>query len=109
MRFSVARLAIVAAAALPLAHSAPTPATANLKIRNPHATDVVENSYIVVYKEGVSAEEISVHESSISFGLRRRDAPYTGIGAKYSMTAFAGYQIQADATTIEEIAAANEV
>lgn len=110
MRFSAIQLATLAAALLPLAQGAPTEKRAgNSKYRNPDATDVVEDSYIVVYKEGTTNAAISAHEASITASLRRRDTAYTGIGANYNMTSFLGYQIQADSDTIDEIAASDDV
>lgn len=105
MRFSLGRLATLAAVLLPFAFALP----ADLKIRNAAATDVVPDSYIIVYKNDVAGPSIMAHENSISSMISKRGASYTGIGAKYSMDGFKGYQIHADSATIQAIAASPEV
>jgi hypothetical protein len=99
------RLAAVALALLPAAFAAPT----SLKIRNLEATDVVPNSYIVVYHQDTSAEAIAAHEFSIASSLNKRSSTLSGIGATYSMSEFKGYQIEADEDTIAEISNSPEV
>jgi len=68
----LARLAGVAALVLPLVFAAPTPTPFHLKIRNPAATDVVADSYIVVYEENVAASVIASHIETVSSLLESR-------------------------------------
>ena len=100
------KLAALAAAIIPV-FAAPGPHAGHLKIRNADATDVVPNSWIVVYHNDVNASAITAHEQSISSILSRRDTD--GIGATYSLELLKGYQVTADAATIADIAAAPEV
>jgi hypothetical protein len=110
MRFpTLARLVTLAAVLLPVVFAAPADQATYLKIRNAEARDVIPNSYIIVYKEGVSSAAIAAHESSISSALKKRASTMQGIGPKWDMTSFKGYQIEADAATIQQIAAAPEV
>lgn len=103
----LAKLAALAAVIAPLVFAAPSPHPGTLKIRNIEATDVVPDSYIVVYNDDVSAEVIASHVSSVSSLLSKRDEG--GIGATYDLDTLKGYQVQADADTIAEIAASPEV
>jgi hypothetical protein len=55
------KIAAVAAFATPLVFGAPAPAPAHHhKIRNPAATDVIKDSYIVVYNTEITAAAITV-------------------------------------------------
>jgi hypothetical protein len=103
----VAKLATLAAFLLPLAVGAPTP-DLNLKIRNPHATDIVADSYIIVYNKDVTAAEISSHVETVESSISKRGS-HSGIGAKYNFNGFKGYSVHADAATIGAIAASPEV
>jgi Peptidase inhibitor I9 len=103
---SIGSLATLAALLLPFALAAPTH---HHKIRNADAKDVIPNSYIIVYKDIVAALAIAAHESSISSMISKWDAQFAGIGAKYNMSSFEGYQVEADSATIAQIAAAPEV
>ncbi|TVY55123.1 Subtilisin-like protease 2, partial [Lachnellula cervina] len=95
------------AAVITSCFAAPAPHAGLLKIRNIDATDVVPDSYIVVYKNDIDAATIESHEKSITSMLLRRDTH--GIGATYTMDLLKGYQINADSATIAEIAAKPEV
>lgn len=97
------RLAALAAV-LPAIFAAPAP---HLKIRNSHITDVVPDSYIVVYNSGINSTAIASHVSSVTSLLARRDL--TGIGATYDLDYLKGYQVTADAAALAEIAASPEV
>ncbi|KAF4631808.1 hypothetical protein G7Y89_g6315 [Cudoniella acicularis] len=99
-----AKLAALAAFIVPLVFAAPTP---HLKIRNAEATDIVPDSYIVVYKNDVSAETIASHVSNVNSLVARRGTD--GIGATYNLEKLKGYQVHADAETIATIAASPEV
>jgi hypothetical protein len=107
----LARLIGVAAIALPLVFGAP--AALPLKLRNPAATDVIANSYIVVYTSGVSASAIASHVSTFSDALESRkrdfDLHTAGIKATYHLNSFKGYHVIADSATLAEIAASPEV
>jgi subtilisin family serine protease len=104
----ILRLAAIAAVVAPAIFAAPTPSAPHLKIRNPEATDVVPDSYIVVYNSDINATSIETHLSSVSALIsRRRDVG--GIGATYDLSTLKGYQVTADAATIAEIAASPEV
>lgn len=107
----LARIAGVAALALPLVFGAPAPSAQQLKIRNPAATEVVPNSYIVVYEKDVAAETISSHISNVEglLSKRKRDFTEGGIAATYDIGEFKGYAVTADEATIAEIAATPEV
>lgn len=102
MRFlSVTRIATLAAALLPFAAAAPTP---DLKIRNPLATDVVPNSYIIVYKDTVNSTALDFHIATVSSLVSKRGLHHKGVGPTYNMDGFKGFQVEADAATIAEIA-----
>lgn len=103
---TLARLTAVVAAFLPLTFGVPT---SNLKIRNADATDVVPNSYIVIYNEDITAEAISAHEQSVSSLLTRRDSTLNGVGSSWFLGSFKGYAIETDVETLASIAAKPEV
>ncbi|CZR55531.1 probable alkaline protease (oryzin) [Phialocephala subalpina] len=100
------RLAALAAV-IPAIFAAPTPSAHHLKIRNIEATDVIPDSYIVVYNDDVNTTMVASHLASISSILSKRDE--NGIGATYDMDLFKGYQVTADEAAIAEIAASPEV
>ncbi|CAG8980146.1 hypothetical protein HYALB_00013501 [Hymenoscyphus albidus] len=102
-----AKIAALAAIVLPFVAAAPT-STHHLKIRNVDATDVVADSYIVVYKQDVSAEVISSHVEHVNSLISKRDTAGS-IGATYEIVDFKGYQVSADLETINAIAASEEV
>lgn len=111
MKFGAAIIAL-AATLLPAVLGAPTPA-ADLKIRNLEARDVVPDSYIVVLKSDIADEDYEATINAASHIITKR-APgggrkYKGVGAKYKLGGFKGYQIDADAATIGEIAASDNV
>lgn len=111
MMFSyVGKLAAVAALALPLVFGAPAPAHP-LKIRNLSATDVVKDSYIVVYNSDVTAAAITSHEESINSLISKRDSLLHAAGIKttYDLDDFKAYHVIADSATIATIAASPEV
>ncbi len=72
---------VALAAVIPAVFAAPAPAAHHLKIRNPEASDVVPDSYIVIYNHDVNATMIASHVASVSSMLSRRDL--TGIGATF--------------------------
>jgi len=100
------RFVALAAAVAPV-FGAPAPAPHHLKIRNPEATEVVPDSYIVVYNDNVDSATVASHIESVSSMLSRRDL--TGIGATYDMAELKGYQVTADEAAIAEIAASPDV
>lgn len=102
-----AKLAALAAVAVPFVFAAPAPHPGHLKIRNMEATDVVPDSYIVVYHNDINATAIAAHVNSVSSLLSKRDT--AGIGATYDLNELKGYQVEADSSTIAEIAASPEV
>lgn len=103
------KLAAVAAVAIPLVFSAPTPY--QNKIRNLDTVDVVANSYIVVYNNDITAEAITAHVESISGLISKRDTTLenAGIAATYDLSELKGYNVIADAATIAAIAEREEV
>ncbi|TVY81643.1 Subtilisin-like protease [Lachnellula suecica] len=103
----LAKLAALAAVVAPFVFAAPATHPGVLKIRNIDATDVVPDSYIVVYNNDITAAAAAAHVESLSSLLSKRDTD--GIGATYDMSALKGYQVQADADTIAEIAASPDV
>jgi hypothetical protein len=105
MRFPTAgKLAPFAALLLTLTAAINTP-----KIQNGNATDVIPNSYIVVYNDNVTTPAINAHESSASSFSKRWDTQFRGICARYNMTTFKGYHVEASDAVIAYIAAAPEV
>ncbi|KFZ17178.1 hypothetical protein V501_01875 [Pseudogymnoascus sp. VKM F-4519 (FW-2642)] len=96
MLFSKSLVAL-AACFLPLIVSA-----TELKLRNATATNVAADSYIVVYKDiddsTFESEMFNVH----SF-LSKRDSTFRGVGHKYKMPKFKGYQIESDMDTVNRI------
>jgi oryzin len=106
MRYlSVTRIATLAAALLPFAAAAPAARSSLLKIRNAEATDVVANSFIVVYKDTVTSSDLETHLSSVNSLISKRSTPYNGVGATYDMEGFKGFELEADEATVAEIAA----
>lgn len=106
MQFTKSLIAL-AACFLPLIAGAPTP---DMKIRNLDARDVIPDSYIVVYNKGISTSTFESEIASVNSILSKRDSKsHRGIGAKYDLTGFKGYQIEADSTTIGTIASSSEV
>jgi len=104
------RLAALAAVIAPI-FAAPAPSAAELKVRTPDvkvATDIVPDSYIVIYNDDVNATTKASHVESVNSIISKRDAA-GGIGATYDFQRFAGYQITADEAAINEIAAKPEV
>ncbi|KAH7319419.1 peptidase S8/S53 domain-containing protein [Rhexocercosporidium sp. MPI-PUGE-AT-0058] len=101
------RLAALAALVAPAVFAAPAPASANLKIRNIDARDVVKDSYIVVYQKDITAEVFSSHLEEVKSLTSKREVG--GIGATYDIGNFKGYQITADAATLGEIASSPDV
>lgn len=91
-------LVALAACFLPLIASA-----AELKLRNAAATNVAADSYIVVYNDiddsTFESEMFGVH----SFLLSKRDSTFKGLGYKYKMPSFKGYQIETDMDTVNRI------
>jgi len=107
----LARIAGVAALALPVVFGAPAPSAHQLKIRNPDATEVVPNKYIVVYEKDVAPKSILSHLSNVKnlISKRKRDFSLGGIDVTYEIGNFKGYAVTADEATIAEIAASPEV
>jgi hypothetical protein len=109
----LAKLAAVAAFAIPAVLGAPAPAPHHLKIRNPAATDVIKDSWIVVYNEDVTAAVMSSHISSVNGIIAKRALtaalPNAGFKATWAIKDFKAYNIIADAATIASIAAKPEV
>lgn len=101
------RLAALAALVAPVVFAAPAPASANLKIRNLDARDVVKDSYIVVYQKDVSKEVLASHIEEVNSLIAKREVG--GIGATYDIGTFKGYQITTDAATLGQIAASPDV
>ena len=97
MLFSKSLVAL-AACFLPLIASA-----AELKLRNAAATNVAADSYIVVYNDidesTFESEMFNVH----SFLSSKRDSTFKGLGHKYNMSKFKGYQIETDMDTVNRI------
>lgn len=103
------KLAALAAVVAPLVFGAPVPAPHHLKIRNPLAEDVVQDSYIVVYNTDVNATMVTQHLESVSSMISKRASTLTGIGPTYDLDDFKGFQVSADTATINEIANSPEV
>ncbi|KAJ5037329.1 uncharacterized protein L3040_007505 [Drepanopeziza brunnea f. sp. 'multigermtubi'] len=104
----IGKLVALAAVVVPAVFAAPAPAPANLKIRNLEARDVVKDSYIVVYNPAVEADIFEASIAEVSSLISKR-AVAGGIGAKYTIGDFKGYQITADTATLAEIAASPDV
>ncbi|TVY23887.1 Subtilisin-like protease [Lachnellula hyalina] len=100
------KLAGLAAVIAPV-FATPVPNAGHLKIRNNDASDVIPNSYIVVYKSDIDDDTIESHQNSIGSMLSRRDTQ--GVGATYTMELLKGYQINADSGTMDKIGAKPEV
>ncbi|KAI0839043.1 subtilisin-like protein [Hypoxylon sp. FL0890] len=78
-------LAITGAVAHPLNVWRPTTDAANAAtslaafVSNPHATDVVPNSYIVVYHKNFTDDEIDAHQASIKTIVKKRNLGKRGL------------------------------
>lgn len=90
-------LVALAACFLPLIVSA-----TELKLRNAAATNVAEDSYIVVFNDIDDPTFESEMSNAHSF-LSKRDSTFRGMGHMYKMSKFKGYQIEADMDTVNEI------
>jgi len=101
------RLAGLAALAVPLVFAAPAQ---HLKIRNALTTDVVPDSYIVVYDSDITAAAIKSHVESVAvlISRKRSDTP-AGLQTTYDLDDFKGYHVLADSATIATIADSPEV
>lgn len=110
MQFTKSLIAL-AACFLPLIAGAPTPEpNPELKIRNIDARDVIPDSYIVVYKKGIEGAAFEAEIANVNAILTKRDSKsHRGIGTKYNLADFKGYQIETDAATIGTIATSPEV
>lgn len=107
MKFTQNLIAL-AACFLPLIAGAPT-TQLHSKVQNPHAQNVVPNSYIVVFKKDIDSATIESEYASVNQILSRRDSAHKGIGSKYDLEHFKGYQIEADVATIGHIASSPQV
>ncbi|OBT71767.1 hypothetical protein VF21_09409 [Pseudogymnoascus sp. 05NY08] len=103
MKFSQSLIAL-AACFLPLIAAAPVEAQ-NAKIRSPGAQAIIPDSYIVVFNKGANDADIESEFASVSRILSKRSSAHKGVGHKYSITGFKGYQIETDTASIGEIAA----
>ncbi|KFY39745.1 hypothetical protein V495_05756 [Pseudogymnoascus sp. VKM F-4514 (FW-929)] len=103
MKFSQSLIAL-AACFLPLIAAAPLEAQ-HAKLRNPTAQDVIPDSYIVVFNKDVNDADIESEFASVSRILSKRSSSHKGLGAKYNIPGFRGYQIHTDSANINEIAA----
>ncbi|KFZ10386.1 hypothetical protein V502_08151 [Pseudogymnoascus sp. VKM F-4520 (FW-2644)] len=102
MKFSQSLIAL-AACFLPLIAAAPVEA-AHAKIRSPGTQDIIPDSYIVVFNKGVNDADIESEFASVSRILSKRSSGHKGVGHKYNITGFKGYQINTDTASIGEIA-----
>ncbi|KFY17905.1 hypothetical protein V492_00302 [Pseudogymnoascus sp. VKM F-4246] len=92
-------LVALAACFLPLIVSA-----TELKIRNAAATNVAPDSYIVVYKEDIDDSTFESEMTNVhSLLLGKRDSVFKGLGHKYKMPNFKGYQIETDMETVNTL------
>jgi hypothetical protein len=107
MHFTKSLIAL-AACFLPLIACAPTEQPA-LKLRNADATNVVPNSYVVVYKKDIDDSTYESEMSSVSAMLSKRDSTLKGLGHKYNMKNFKGYQIETDPETLSKISESPQV
>lgn len=103
MKFTQSLVAL-AAAFLPFIVAAPVTDQAHVKIRNPTAQNVIPNSYIVVFNKDIEAEDVESEFASVNAILSKRSSTHKGIGNKYNIANFKGYQIETDTATIGEIA-----
>ncbi|QSZ34964.1 hypothetical protein DSL72_007826 [Monilinia vaccinii-corymbosi] len=90
--------------------AAPAAVVPHPKIKTPSvdAKELVADSYIVVYKSGVSEEVTASHAEFVNSIITKRENA-ASVGATYKIRDFAGYQISADEQTIVEIANKPEV
>ena len=106
---ALAATLLTGALAAPVAEAAPV----NLKIRNIEAREVVQDSYIVVYKEDIADDVLDAGIASANSILTKRanggKGKHRGVGQKYKIGNFKGYQIDADEETIASIAADDAV
>lgn len=103
MKFSQSLIAL-AACFLPLIAAAPVEAQ-HTKLRNPTAQDIIPDSYIVVFNKDVNDADIESEFASVNRILSKRSSSHKGLGAKYNIPGFRGYQIHTDSANINEIAA----
>lgn len=107
MHFTKSLIAL-AACFLPLIAGAPTEQQVP-KLRNAGATNTLPNSYLVVYKKEVDDLAFESEMSSVSDFLSKRDSTFKGVGHKYKMQDFKGYQIEADTETLTKISESPQV
>lgn len=95
----------IAALLLPLVSAVPVSNTIlnlNLTIANPAATNVVKDSYIVVYKSGVADAVASAHEALIHTVATTVDG-LTGVGNTFKLGGLRGYQVHVDSAGLAKI------
>ncbi|KFX93775.1 hypothetical protein V495_00278 [Pseudogymnoascus sp. VKM F-4514 (FW-929)] len=107
MKFTQNLIAL-AACFLPLIAGIPT-AQPHMKIQNPGAKNVIPNSYIVVFNKDIDSAAIKSEYASVNSMLSKRGSAHKGIGSKYDLEHFKGYQIEADTATIDQIASSPQV
>lgn len=97
-------LAASAAVIAPAVFAAPAPT--NAKISNLGATDVIPDSYIVVYNEDVSVDDFTASVSQVNTLAAMPDAgTISSVEATFNFGNFKGMHVTADAATLDEIAA----
>lgn len=73
----------------------------------PSTPEIVQDSYIIVFKKGVNASEIADHEAGLSGLVKRHGSHHKGINHNYNFKGygFKGYHVETDSDTIAQIAA----
>ncbi|KAI2604306.1 subtilisin-like protein [Hypoxylon fragiforme] len=80
-------------------------------VSNPDATDVVPNSYIVVYHKNTTDDEISAHEASVKMAVRKRNLGKRGLNGQllstrvrsFAMSGWRGMALESDDLMMNEI------
>jgi oryzin len=73
---------------------------AQAPITNPDQKDVVPDSYIVVYKAGVSTAEMQKHEVKVH---RRATSVKKGIGRRFRLGKLSGYEVHITPSELEAV------
>lgn len=121
-RFTTAVTALLAAAATltqgsPIAARQNATAPNGMVLANPDATDIIPNSYVVVYKKDAGQEKVQAHQLSVMTALKKRNLNKRGFNGhllstdvkQFSMGSWNAMAFEADDFMVMDIGSAEEV
>lgn len=121
-RFTTAVTALLAAAATltqgsPIAARQNATAPNGMVLANPDATDIIPNSYVVVYKKDIGQEKVQAHQLSVMTALKKRNLNKRGFNGhllstdvkQFAMGTWNAMAFEADDFMVQDIGSAEEV